>query len=96
MELIKISDNYSIKDQTELWNITGNVRKDTSGVIQINISISEIDKTGYVGHFSYTINSDNNVIGSFDCNQNTDELLFQYANTLVDKIVEQLKKINNQ
>lgn len=92
MELIKISDNYSIKDQTELWNITGNVRKDTSGVIQINISISEIDKVGYVGHFSYTINSDNNVIGSFDCNQNTDELLFQYANTLVDKIAEQLKK----
>lgn len=92
MELIKISDNYSIKDQTELWNITGNVRKDTSGVIQINISISEIDKAGYVGHFSYTINSDNNVIGSFDCNQNTDELLFQYANTLVDKIAEQLKK----
>lgn len=92
MELIKISDNYSIKDQTELWNITGNVRKDTSGVIQINISISEINKAGYVGHFSYTINSDNNVIGSFDCNQNTDELLFQYANTLVDKIAEQLKK----
>ena len=71
-----------------MWNITGNVRKDTSGVIQINISISEIDKAGYVGHFSYTINSDNNVIGSFDCNQNTDELLFQYANTLVDKIAE--------
>lgn len=89
MELIKVSENYRITDSTELWNVSGNVNKNKSGMTQISISVNA-NSGEYIGNFNYTINEQNNVNVSFDCGKDQDDALFEYGNTLVDQIVSQI------
>lgn len=91
MELIKTSESYNITDVTEQWNVSGNVNKNKSGMIQINISVNAISGE-YIGNFNYTINEQNSVNVNFDCGREYDDALFAYGNTLVDQITEQLSK----
>ena len=89
MELIKTSENYRLTDKTEQWNVNGSVNKNKSGMTQISISVSAT--TGeYVGNFNYTINEQNNVNVSFDCERTQDDALFAYGNALVDQVIAQL------
>ena len=91
MELKKINENYTITDSTEVWNVSGNVNKESNGVIRINIAVSMLDNGNHVGNFNYNIYEGSNVNVSFDCPQKTDEALFAYGNSLVDQIIAQLK-----
>lgn len=91
MELKKINENYTITDSTEVWNVSGNVNKESNGVIRINIAVNMLDNGNHVGNFNYNIYEGSNVNVSFDCPQETDEALFAYGNSLVDQIIAQLK-----
>lgn len=91
MELLKISETYSVDDKTDSWNIHGTVDKQNNS-IKINISISKLNSGEFLGNFAYTINTNNDITVSFDCDKTIDETLFNYGNNLVDQIVEQLSK----
>jgi hypothetical protein len=91
MELVKVSDNYDIKDNVESWNIVGTVRKEVSGIIHVSIVITDINDAAFLGNFNYIINPNNTVNVSFDCGRAFDESIFSYGNELVDKVIEQLK-----
>lgn len=82
MTLTKNYENYSIQDTFEGANVSGTVDKNVNGVVSISINVDE------AGYAYYTKDADNQV--NFNFNFNEDKSIIDYAQGLVEDVLEAL------
>jgi hypothetical protein len=90
MELIKQSEQYKVTDTLENgWVVNGTVTNGTD----LNLWVSVGQELGeMVGNISYTKPAQGNVSMHYDVAEDTRGEFAEYANTLVDYVLEYFKQ----
>lgn len=93
MEIIKISETFSLTDSLPNgWKVNGTVSSEVSGNIQINASLTVKEGEGeMVGSINYYKPSMGNVSVHYDVAEENRDAVSEYADTLIDAILAQLK-----
>lgn len=91
MEIIKISETFSLTDSLPNgWEVNGTVSSEVSGNIQINASLT-VKEGEMVGSINYYKPSMGNVNVHYDVAEENRDAVSEYADTLIDTILAQLK-----
>ena len=91
MEIIKISETFSLTDSLPNgWKVNGTVSSEVSGNIQINASLT-VKEGEMVGSINYYKPSMGNVNVHYDVAEENRDTVSEYADTLIDTVLAQLK-----
>lgn len=93
MELIKLSEAYTLVDNTDKWMTSGNITKETSGAININFySTLKEAKEGANrwGSVYYNVSAENNISANYNFEGNYREDFVDYSEELIAQILEQI------
>ncbi len=95
MELVKLSEAYTLVDNSEKWMTSGNVTKETSGNINITINSTLKMELGEDVNRWGSLFYSKNVEGGVSANYNFDgaykEDFVDYCEELVAEILETIK-----
>ena len=93
MEITKQTESFNLKDTTDLYEINGNINREVSGSLNIHFSIT--NTTGeHLGDCHYhKYNDVSNINFSINCSEVNREEITEYADTLIDSILEHFNKI---
>ena len=94
MEIIKKSENFNLKDTTEVFEMNGNFSYDTSGTLIVHFNVKNLDGS-YVGDCQYNAYGEsNNVSFTVSCSEPNRDALTAYANTIISAVIEHCKTNN--
>jgi hypothetical protein len=94
MQIVKQNETFNFKDTTELYEIAGNVSKDLNGSLNIHFTINKIGGE-YLGDCHYNkYNEANNVNFGVNCAEEHRDALIEYADTVIDHLLEYFASIN--
>lgn len=91
MEITKQNESFNLKESTDLFEMTGTANKDVSGSLHIHFNVN--NKTGeHIGNGHYNKHSENsNVSFGVDCPESKRAELMNYAETIIDSVLEHFK-----
>lgn len=91
MEITKQNETFNIKETTDVYEMTGTVRHETVGGMDISINVSRIGGD-YLGDCYYNRYSDNaNVRFGINCSEENRIELATYATSVIDSVLEYFK-----
>ena len=92
MELIKQNESYTLKDTLENgWYVSGNVSYDVNGVLSFWANVSKEEDGSPIGNIHFTRPKEGNTSINYDMNEENRAELADYANKLIDFVVEKFK-----
>lgn len=95
MELVKLSEAYTLVDDNEKWMTSGNVTKETSGNVNINffttLKTDLGDGENRWGSLYYSVNREGNVSANYNFEGAYREDFVDYAEGIVAEILESIK-----
>lgn len=92
MEIIKNSENYSVKGTLESGeSINGNVNIEINGGYNINISVSDLENK-YIGNFSYNKSLDENISFNIYCKDEFIDRVYILSNSIIKEILNEIDK----
>ena len=93
MELIKLNEAYTLSDSNELWDTTGNVTKETSGIINIGLNTlsKQSESHEYLGGVYFQISSEGNVTANYNFRGMYKEEYVDYCEGIIKQVLEEIK-----
>lgn len=96
MELIKLSEAYTLTDNNEKWMTSGNVNKEVSGAINITINTTlkmELEEgINRWGSLFYNKNDQGGVSANYNFDGEYKEDFVDYCEELISAILAQMEK----
>ena len=94
MEIIRQNETFTIKDTTDMYEMSGSVSKEVNGSFHIHFSVNNT-KGIRIGDSHYDKYADNeNVNFGVNCAENVREELTVYSDSVVDSILKYFE-VNN-
>jgi hypothetical protein len=94
MEIIQLNETFTLKDVTDVYEMSGTINKETEGSMHIYFTVNTVKGT-YVGNGHYDKYVDNeNVNFGVNCSEEVRKELLTYAISVVDSVLENFKNID--
>ena len=94
MEIVKHNETFTLKDVTDVFEMSGNVSAEATGSLHIHFSVNN-SKGLRVGDCHYDKYADNeNVNFGVNCAEDVREELLAYSDSVIDSVLEHFK-VNN-
>ena len=91
MEITKQNENFTLTETTEVYEIRGNISRDSAGSLNIHLNISTLDG-GHVGDAHYNSYVENDRVNfGVTCSEEIREEVTACADTVIDSVIEHFK-----
>ena len=95
MQLTKLSEAYTLYDESDVWMTSGNVNKDLNGTISINLNSTlknNNTQENRWGSLFYTKNSENSISANYNFEGEYKEDFVDYCEKLIAQILTEIKQ----
>lgn len=87
MEIVKQSESFTLKDTTEVFEMSGSVSREVSGSLNLYFNVNKIDGER-VGDCHYNKYGEANEVNfGVNCSEDNRDELTEYADTVVDSVL---------
>lgn len=93
MEIIKQSESFNLKDNTETLEMSGSISREVSGSINIHFNVTKVggERVGDCHYNKYGEAGESNF--SVNCSEENRDELMNYADSVIDSVLEHLKNL---
>lgn len=87
MEILRQSENFTLSNINEIFELTGNISRDVNGALNIHFNVHN-NSGEHIGDGHYNkYNESSNINFSINCSEEIRKELTEYAETTIDDIL---------
>lgn len=91
MEITKQTENFTLKDTTDVYEINGHITRENNGAMNVHFNITKLDGE-HIGDCYYNLSGENNKTNfGVSCDEVLREEVTVCADTVVDSVLAHFK-----